>query len=231
MNALIKAPWNGNQRPAPDEARALRLRRLDPLVGRRKLHDICGVMGAAQAWKTMTGWNINPHGRGGFGDYPEHRLQIGAPGSPRCSATSKRSGKRCKMMPTNGYDTCYWHGARGGDPRSHRLPTSVRNLKNKEIKRGRAAAEVEADRRIASRELHPDTRRTFRALAYKVHPADQGRLMLAIDDYFNGSTTTEGWREARKVLGLTTNRASPTPALPASSPAETDTVELRPSGF
>jgi hypothetical protein len=108
------------------------------------------------------------------------------------------------------------------------LPTSVRNLKNKEIKSGRAAAQAEVDRRIINRELHPDTRKTFRALANKVHPADQGRLMMAIDDRLNGSTTAQTWREARKMLGIDPSRPStsaPTPP-PAMTPAKVEIVEL-----
>jgi hypothetical protein len=178
----------------------------------------------------MTDWNRNPHGRGGFGDYPEHRLRVGAPGSPQCTATAKRSGRRCKMMPTNGYDVCYWHGARGGR-RHHVLPKDARTLRNKSIKNARLYAEAEVDRRIINRELHPDARKTFRALANKVHPADQGRLMLAIDDYFNGSTTAAAWREARKILGIDPSRPlTSTPS--ASTPVEVEIVELwRSSGF
>jgi uncharacterized protein YjcR len=34
----------------------------------------------------------------------------------RCTATSKRSGGRCKRHATPGYEVCYYHGARGGAP-------------------------------------------------------------------------------------------------------------------
>jgi len=37
--------------------------------------------------------------------------------SPRCSATSKRTKKRCKAPAVNGWTVCRFHGARGGAPK------------------------------------------------------------------------------------------------------------------
>ncbi len=37
--------------------------------------------------------------------------------SPRCTATSKRTRKRCKGPAVNGWKVCRFHGARGGAPK------------------------------------------------------------------------------------------------------------------
>jgi hypothetical protein len=37
--------------------------------------------------------------------------------APRCSATSKRTGKRCQGPAVKGYRVCRFHGARGGAPK------------------------------------------------------------------------------------------------------------------
>src|SRR5262245_5041199 len=103
----------------------------------------------------------NPFGIGGFGDHPELICRVGAPGSPRCTAMSKRNGRRCKMPPTKGFTVCMWHGANGGNG-NIRLPTSKRNLMNKGIKRARLMAEAEVERRARQNELHPETSQAFR---------------------------------------------------------------------
>lgn len=36
--------------------------------------------------------------------------------APRCTATSKRSGTRCKAPAVKGWRVCRMHGARGGAP-------------------------------------------------------------------------------------------------------------------
>lgn len=40
-------------------------------------------------------------------DYPMNR-------APRCSATSKRTGKPCKAPAKRGWRVCHYHGAGGG---------------------------------------------------------------------------------------------------------------------
>ncbi len=37
--------------------------------------------------------------------------------APRCSATSKRSGKPCQAPAVRGWTVCRFHGARGGAPK------------------------------------------------------------------------------------------------------------------
>ena len=37
--------------------------------------------------------------------------------APRCSATSKRTKKRCKAPAVRGWTVCRFHGARGGAPK------------------------------------------------------------------------------------------------------------------
>lgn len=36
--------------------------------------------------------------------------------APRCTATSKRTGERCKGPAVRGWRVCRFHGARGGHP-------------------------------------------------------------------------------------------------------------------
>ncbi len=37
--------------------------------------------------------------------------------APRCTATSKRTGKPCQAPAVRGWTVCRFHGARGGAPR------------------------------------------------------------------------------------------------------------------
>ncbi len=37
--------------------------------------------------------------------------------APRCSATSKRTGKSCQAPAVNGWTVCRFHGAGGGGPK------------------------------------------------------------------------------------------------------------------
>ncbi len=39
--------------------------------------------------------------------------------APRCRATSKRTGERCKAPAVRGWTVCRFHGARGGGPRGN----------------------------------------------------------------------------------------------------------------
>ena len=43
---------------------------------------------------------------------PEYPFQK----APRCTATSKRTGQRCKAPAVRGWNVCRFHGARGGAP-------------------------------------------------------------------------------------------------------------------
>lgn len=40
--------------------------------------------------------------------------------APRCSATAKASGERCKCPAVGGWNVCRVHGARGGAPKGSR---------------------------------------------------------------------------------------------------------------
>ena len=40
--------------------------------------------------------------------------------SPRCTATSKRTGNRCRAPAVKGWAVCRFHGARGGAPKGKR---------------------------------------------------------------------------------------------------------------
>ena len=40
--------------------------------------------------------------------------------APRCTAKTKRTGKRCRAPAVHGYRVCRMHGARGGAPEGER---------------------------------------------------------------------------------------------------------------
>ena len=40
--------------------------------------------------------------------------------SPRCTATSKRTGQPCQAPAVRGWKVCRFHGARGGGPKGER---------------------------------------------------------------------------------------------------------------
>ena len=40
--------------------------------------------------------------------------------APRCTATSKRTGKPCQAPAVRGWTVCRFHGARGGGPKGER---------------------------------------------------------------------------------------------------------------
>jgi hypothetical protein len=61
--------------------------------------------------------------------------------SPRCSATSKRTKKRCKAPAVNGWTVCRFHGAGGGAPKGKA---------NGSYKHGLYTQEAEAVRRWVS---------------------------------------------------------------------------------
>jgi hypothetical protein len=175
----------------------------------------------------------NPTGKGGFGDRPQDqwraKLRRGEVTS-RCTATSKRSGERCRFPATKGYGVCYWHGARGGNGNC-RTPTSKRNLANKEIKRARLWAEAEVARRIAANEIHPEAYEATKHFISRIHSADEARLLLMLDMRLGGALTDEGWRDARIALGLIPpwRPPAPMPASAAASETQPSTVELWPT--
>jgi hypothetical protein len=138
-----------------------------------------------------------------------------------CTATSKRSGKRCRMPPTNGCGgVCYFHGARGGRG-NFRWPTSMRHLRNKEIQRARMMAQAEVDIRLAARDLHPEVHEAIKTYIGRIHPADEARMLLMLDHLFKGDLTNEAWFEFRQNLGLTPMRPSkPKPPAPPEKPEE-----------
>ena len=65
--------------------------------------------------------------------------------APRCHATSKRTGKRCKAPAVRGWTVCRFHGARGGGPKGKR---------NGQYRHGRYTQEAIAERRWVSALLH-----------------------------------------------------------------------------
>jgi hypothetical protein len=73
--------------------------------------------------------------------------------SPRCSATSKRTGKPCRAPAVNGWRVCRFHGARGGAPTGDRHGNYRHGEYTKEAK---AARSVIAELLRLSRETLAD---------------------------------------------------------------------------
>ena len=61
--------------------------------------------------------------------------------SPRCTATSKRSGQRCRAPAVTGWTVCRFHGAGGGAPKGKR---------NGMYHHGRCTQKAIAERRAVS---------------------------------------------------------------------------------
>jgi hypothetical protein len=61
--------------------------------------------------------------------------------SPRCTATSKRTGQPCGAPAVTGWTVCRFHGARGGAPRGP---------KNGAYKHGLYTIEAVSERRVLS---------------------------------------------------------------------------------
>ncbi len=61
--------------------------------------------------------------------------------APRCSATSKRTGKPCQAPAVRGWTVCRFHGARGGGPKGKA---------NGAYKHGAYTAEMIEERRMFS---------------------------------------------------------------------------------
>jgi hypothetical protein len=81
-------------------------------------------------------------------DYPFQK-------SPRCSATSKRTKKRCKAPAVNGWNVCRFHGAGGGAPKGKA---------NGSYKHGLYTQEAKAERQLIS-DLIGQCRKTIRKIA------------------------------------------------------------------
>ncbi len=60
--------------------------------------------------------------------------------APRCTATSKRTGERCKGPAVRGWQVCRFHGARGGAPAGE---------KHGQYRHGGRTREAEAIRKLA----------------------------------------------------------------------------------
>jgi len=75
--------------------------------------------------------------------------------SPRCTATSKRTGQGCKAPAVTGWTVCRFHGARGGAPSGAR---------NGAYRHGVYTAEAIEVRRICS-ELDRRARRAIASLS------------------------------------------------------------------
>ncbi len=52
--------------------------------------------------------------------------------APRCTATSKRTGRFCQAPAVRGWSVCRFHGARGGGPKGKRNGAYRHELYTKE---------------------------------------------------------------------------------------------------
>lgn len=52
--------------------------------------------------------------------------------APRCTATSKRSGQRCKAPAVRGWSVCRMHGARGGHGSGKSNPAYKHGMRSRE---------------------------------------------------------------------------------------------------
>lgn len=52
--------------------------------------------------------------------------------APRCTATSKRSGQRCKAPAVRGWTVCRMHGARGGHGPGQANPAYKHGMRSQE---------------------------------------------------------------------------------------------------
>ena len=77
--------------------------------------------------------------------------------APRCSATSKRTGKPCQAPAVRDWTVCRFHGAGGGPPKGARNGSYKSGLYTKEA--------VEERRRLS--ELLRQSRRALAALSCK----------------------------------------------------------------
>ncbi len=75
--------------------------------------------------------------------------------APRCSATSKRTGKSCQAPAVRGWTVCRFHGAGGGAPKG---------AQNGRYKNGLFTTEAVEERRCLS-ELLRQSRRALAALS------------------------------------------------------------------
>ena len=77
--------------------------------------------------------------------------------APRCSATSKRSGRRCRCPAVKGRKVCRMHGARAGAPKGKA---------NGAWRHGRSTGAAITERRVLSRLLRA-ARSTARSIEWK----------------------------------------------------------------
>ncbi len=50
----------------------------------------------------------------------------------RCTATSRRSGSRCRGPAVKGWTVCYYHGAGGGHPAGREHPSWKHGMRSRE---------------------------------------------------------------------------------------------------
>ena len=83
---------------------------------------------------------------------PDDNPMCKAHAAPRCTATSKRSGQRCKGPAVRGWTVCRFHGARGGHSPGPGHPSYRHGGRTQEAEAVRKAVnEVARDGRVSMR--------------------------------------------------------------------------------
>ncbi len=80
--------------------------------------------------------------------------------APRCTATSKWTGKPCRAPAVRGWTVCRFHGARGGAPKGAQNGSYKHGLYTKEA----------VDERRHLRELLRQSREALAAISYPPYP-------------------------------------------------------------
>ncbi|WP_157440925.1 hypothetical protein [Aestuariivita boseongensis] len=62
----------------------------------------------------------------------DNNLMKSAHAAPRCTATSKRTGERCKGPAVKGWSVCRFHGARGGHGPGRANPAYKHGMRSRE---------------------------------------------------------------------------------------------------
>ncbi len=118
----------------------------------------------------------------------------------QCTATSKRTGQRCRRCRRAGWSTCKFHGAGGRDPKDRQRPLEAsgpQNELNRQIKRARRAV------RAAAENVPEAVQRVFRSeYASRVAGPDHDRFLLALAARMEGSMGVREWRRQQEAFGL-----------------------------
>ena len=117
--------------------------------------------------------------------------------APRCSATSKRSGMKCRAPAMRGRSTCYVHGGKSTGPRSK---TGLERSRFSRWKHGRYSQEE-----VQRRRLMKKIRRQLKQPGWKWREEDIQDFLTDLDRWAEFQTPQEratnstAWAAARRI--------------------------------